>query len=138
MAALDSLFYQTGDDTVDITFRNHLKCPFCGRGEILTDRRVKVSVSTICPICNNLYFASLYTLRTCRPKDMRQMGKRPFNRIAKCPYEGCAGELRADGEADVRVSLRCAKSNCRRFYIVDLSTMTSYPSKPSKRYGRTK
>ena len=122
---------------MDFASRNRLNCPFCGRGEILTDRVAKVSISTVCPICNNLYFANLYSLKTYRPKKARNMGKnRPYYVTMRCPNKDCGGELRADAEADVRISLRCAKQNCRRFYIVDLSTLETYPSMPVKKWGR--
>lgn len=122
---------------MDFTFRHRLKCPFCGKGEILTDQIAKVSISTVCPICNNLYFANLYSLRTYRPKEARTIGKnRPYYISIRCPNKDCGGELRADGEANVRVSLRCAKRNCKRFYIVDLQTLQAYPSVPVKKHGR--
>lgn len=116
------------------TFKYSLRCPFCMKGEILADNKAKITVSTVCPVCNNLYYADLYSMRTFRPKELRKMGKiRPLNNRLSCPYNNCMGEVRTNGQADVHISLHCAKKHCHQYYIVDLKSLKTYPSKPVKR-----
>ena len=113
-------------------FKYRLKCPYCGRGEILADARSLVCVSVFCTTCGNLFYASLHTMRTYRSKEIERIRNiRPFYVRLPCPREGCCAELRANGEADVKVLLRCPKRNCHHFYIADLGTLETVPCNTS-------
>ena len=112
----------------------HIKCPFCRKGEIRISNRAKIEVSTVCPICQNLFYANLYTIKAFRPKDYGTKTK-PFPIRLPCPCIECNGELRSDGKADVQLSLRCAKKNCRQFFIADLRSLTTCKSVAIKEHG---
>lgn len=54
----------------------HLKCPWCDKGETLSDGRGKITISVQCGKCNNTYLADLDTLKTMRSKSQRRLGRR--------------------------------------------------------------
>lgn len=54
----------------------HLKCPWCDKGETLSDGREKVTISVLCGKCGNTYLADLDSLRTMRSKPQRRQSRR--------------------------------------------------------------
>lgn len=112
-------------------FTIHLYCPWCKKGEIIADNRVKIKVSAKCHICNNTYIADLYDMETYRKiEDIKRGRVRPFSIRLPCPNQSCKGEIRADGCARVRLSVCCTKKkNCKQVYIADLWEMCTYPTK---------
>lgn len=54
----------------------HLWCPWCGRGETLSDGRGKVTISVQCEKCHHPYLADLDSMKTERTKPQRRLGRR--------------------------------------------------------------
>ncbi len=53
----------------------HLLCPWCSRGETLSDGRAKVTISVQCKKCGNTYIADLDTLMTKKSAPQRRRGR---------------------------------------------------------------
>ena len=56
--------------------RNHLKCPWCNKGETLSDGRGKVTISVRCEKCHNFYIADLDLITTMRGNSVKRIGRR--------------------------------------------------------------
>ena len=56
--------------------KHHMPCPWCGKGETLSDGRSKVTISNQCPKCGRVYLADLDTLKTMRFKPQRRQYRR--------------------------------------------------------------
>lgn len=56
-------------------FFRHLKCPWCGKGEILADGRAKITISVQCPRCGKVFYGDLDTLATEKGKAYRRCKK---------------------------------------------------------------
>ena len=54
----------------------HLLCPWCSKGETLSDGRAKVTISVQCRKCGNTYLADLDTLMTEKAKQQRRKAER--------------------------------------------------------------
>ena len=57
-------------------FKNHLVCPWCCKGEVLTDGKATARISAQCPRCRNFFRADLATLKTERALPQRRLGPR--------------------------------------------------------------
>lgn len=111
-------------------------CPWCKKSHLYADDRAKVKVSAVCHICGRKYIADLYDMQAYRKEaDVRRGKSRPFTIRLPCPGEGCNGEVRADGQANVRIAVACTKKKtCQvRYFIADLSNLKTYPSHPIKK-----
>lgn len=56
-------------------FNKHLVCPVCNKGEVLANRRAKVTISVSCPKCGNFFWADLYTLKTEKAAAQKKMSR---------------------------------------------------------------
>lgn len=56
-------------------FKYHLTCPWCGKGETLSDGRAKITISVQCSKCRNTYLADLDTMKPERSKPQRRQGR---------------------------------------------------------------
>lgn len=121
-------------------YAHHLYCPYCHHGEILVTNRAKVTISSICPVCSNLFYADLQSLQTYRRQDYERVGKNKliFQYHIRCPCPECTGEIRADGIAAVTISFRCSKKQCRSYFTADLITLETEMSTPVRKQGRTR
>ena len=54
------------------SFNNHIVCPWCNKGEVLTDGKSQVSISIQCPKCGKIYIGDLGTLKVYRGKACRR------------------------------------------------------------------
>lgn len=54
-------------------FTQHLVCPWCFKGEVLTDGKAPVSISTQCPRCKHFFKADLSTLKTECSRPQRRL-----------------------------------------------------------------
>lgn len=57
-------------------FNRILKCPWCGKGELLADGRAPVRVSVHCAKCNRIYIADLDTGKTERSQAQKRLGRK--------------------------------------------------------------
>lgn len=57
-------------------FRERATCPWCEKGEVLADRRAKVTISTRCPKCNRVFWVDLETLHTEKAMPQKRKGKK--------------------------------------------------------------
>ncbi|MCD7724951.1 MAG: hypothetical protein LUI12_05280 [Clostridiales bacterium] len=53
-------------------FNRHIKCPWCGKGEILADGKAKVTVSSVCPKCYKIFYGDLDTLKSERGRAQKR------------------------------------------------------------------
>jgi DNA polymerase III, alpha subunit (gram-positive type) len=51
----------------------HLKCPWCGKGEILADGTAKILVSVKCPKCGHIFTGDLDTMKTKKSMAQRRL-----------------------------------------------------------------
>ena len=56
--------------------RYHLKCPWCEKGETLSDGRGKITISVQCEKCHHTYLADLDRNITMRAKPIKRLGRR--------------------------------------------------------------
>ena len=56
--------------------KHRLPCPWCDKGETLSDGRGKVTISVRCEKCHQTYLVDLDTLKTMRSKPQRRLGRR--------------------------------------------------------------
>lgn len=60
----------------DKTFKYHLHCPWCRKGETLADGRAKVTISVHCEKCNRIYHADLDSMTTERASPQKRLGRK--------------------------------------------------------------
>ena len=51
---------------------HHLICPYCHRGEVLSDGKAPITVSARCPICKGFFLCNMATLKTEKSKAQRR------------------------------------------------------------------
>ena len=57
-------------------FPYHVTCPWCHHGEVLSDGRAKVTISTVCSKCGRVFLADLDTMHTERSSPQRRNGRK--------------------------------------------------------------
>lgn len=57
------------------TFQYRLLCPWCSKGEVMSDTSEKVVISVQCPRCGHVFRADLHQLKTERAQPQRRLGK---------------------------------------------------------------
>ncbi len=117
-------------------FTIHILCPYCHKGEILADRRAKVKISVVCPICLNRFVADLYELDAYRPMEVSLVGAKDLPLKCPCPCPDCHGQTWATGKADAHISIKCSKRfhyGYSRYYIVDLLTGRTWSGFPMRK-----
>ena len=52
--------------------KHHLICPYCHRGEVLSDGNAPITVPSRCPICKGFFLCNMATLKTEKSKAQRR------------------------------------------------------------------
>ena len=117
-------------------YKYRIKCPWCGRGEVLADQRENVTVSLMCSICKHLYLADFQNMRSIKYKEYKEWANANCTEIYSCPCQGCRGELRSDRKAHLMLSVKCGKRHPKgvsQYYTLDLFTGMTCFSAPVKK-----
>ncbi len=54
----------------------HLICPYCHRGELLSDGKAPITLSARCPVCGGFYRCDMENLKTEKSKAQRRQSRR--------------------------------------------------------------
>lgn len=54
----------------------HLLCPWCHKGEVLSDGKAKITISVCCPICGRYYTGDLDAIKTERSAACKRQGRK--------------------------------------------------------------
>ena len=55
-------------------FQYRLACPWCTKGEVLSNTSERVVISVQCSRCRHIFWADLHTLKTTRAQPLRRSG----------------------------------------------------------------
>lgn len=61
---------------INIRFKYHYICPWCKKGEVLSDSRGKITLSIQCPKCGRFFVADMDSLITNRSVAQKRIGRR--------------------------------------------------------------
>ena len=59
---------------METIFQHRLSCPWCAKGEVLSNTSEKVIISVQCSRCRRVFWADLHTLKTARAQPQRRAG----------------------------------------------------------------
>lgn len=57
-------------------FTRHLICPWCQKGEVLSDGKAKITLSVECPKCHRFFTGSMDSLKAERSVACKRLGRK--------------------------------------------------------------